>query len=225
MSAPLSRRILSSLITPFTTTTSTYQSSISRLLHLTPSSFVVLDKMQANSSASSSSSPSFSSSKQQIQTFVVCGPSGSGKTTLLSMLTDFYKDCFKFCVSRKRIFLFVLICFNNFFNSAVFRHHQSPPKVGGEWQGVPLCVHGGVSADDLSECLCRVGTVFRQLLRHQLPRAGGGEGLQSNSHSRCGHSRGDEPQEDTLLCQVHLCHDAFFCYSGTNLLSVFGFLF
>ncbi|KAH9393198.1 hypothetical protein TYRP_022061 [Tyrophagus putrescentiae] len=78
MSAPLSRRILSSLITPFTTTTSTYQSSISRLLHLTPSSF------------------------QQIQTFVVCGPSGSGKTTLLSMLTDYYKDCFKFCVSQRR---------------------------------------------------------------------------------------------------------------------------
>lgn len=40
----------------------------------------------------------------QIKTFVVCGPSGSGKTTLLDMVTSFYKDCFKFCVSRKLIF-------------------------------------------------------------------------------------------------------------------------
>lgn len=40
----------------------------------------------------------------QIKTFVVCGPSGSGKTTLLEMVTSFYKDCFKFCVSRKLVF-------------------------------------------------------------------------------------------------------------------------
>lgn len=34
------------------------------------------------------------------KTYVICGPSGSGKTTLLEMITSFYKDSFKFCVSR-----------------------------------------------------------------------------------------------------------------------------
>lgn len=105
MSVTLSpgRIFLSLLITPFTT-----RNSISRLIHLTPSaSTVVLDKMQANSSSSFSSKESLIS--QQIQTFVVCGPSGSGKTTLLNMVTSFYKDCFKFCVSRKESFVMIFV--------------------------------------------------------------------------------------------------------------------
>ena len=63
-------------------------------------------KMQSGSSTVSPSNG------DNIKTFVVCGPSGSGKTTLLDMVTSFYQNCFKFCVSRKYILYNFFALFN-----------------------------------------------------------------------------------------------------------------